>query len=316
MNEESRYGIAPSGYRLPAVARLGCVRLQVADLTRSVDFYQQVLGLTLLGSGSGRALLGVEGTTVESPLIELRRHRGAQPVPRGRRFGLYHFALLLPDRLSLARFLRHLVAHDVRPAMADHFVSEALYLYDPDGLGIEVYADRPRAAWRALGQEVWMTSDPLDVEGLVSAVPPGTWQGMPAGTTLGHMHLHVADLDEAGRFYHEGLGFDRTHWSLPGATFFSVGGYHHQVAINTWTTGAVPPADDEARLIEWEVVLPKPTDASAAARNIEYLDHAATKDHRDWLVRDPWGTTVRLRGERSAAEPTAGPPARKSRWRR
>src|SRR5687767_14787200 len=146
------YGIAPPGYRLPDATRLGRVRLQIADLERSLAYYRDVLGLRVLDQTGARATLGAHGD--DRPLIELVDRAGASPVPRRGRLGLYHFAILLPDRGSLGRFVEHLAKAGVRAGMSDHFVSEAVYLQDPDSLGIEVYADRPRSSWRHEGRQL------------------------------------------------------------------------------------------------------------------------------------------------------------------
>jgi catechol 2,3-dioxygenase len=292
-------GIAPAGYRLPAASRVEGVVLQVADLNRSLKYYSTVIGLVVLGRERRTAWLGAPGASESDALVELREVRGVAPVPRGRRFGLFHFAILLPDRPALGRFLAHLGRQRVAPGTADHFVSEALYLYDPDGLGIEVYADRPRDRWRALAGEVLMTTDPLDVEGVLAAGEGGAWAGAPEGTTMGHVHVHVGDLDQANAFYHKALGLDRMAWGFPGALFLAVGGYHHHLAVNTWTTGATRPGEQEAQLLEWRMGVPRTSDANAAARNAEFGGFETTKDGRDWLIGDPWGTVVRL------APPTA-----------
>ena len=308
------YGIAPPGYRLPAATRLGAVRLQVADLARSLEWYRRVLGLEPLdgdpqdreprdpgrqGSeshdGSGRvARLVAHGGG--APLVELRERPGAAPVPRRGRLGLYHYAILLPDRPALGRFLRHLSEIGERAGMSDHFVSEALYLTDPDGLGIEVYADRPRGAWRHEDRQLTMTTIPLDVEALFRAAGGERWSGMPSGTVLGHVHLFVADLERAAAFYHAGLGLDKTVWSYPGALFLSAGGYHHHLGINTWATGAVPAGLDEARLLEWEVVVPSFRDAVDAIASIAAAGGAAEPSADGGVARDLWGTAVRVRG--------------------
>ena len=146
--------------------------------------------------------------------------------------GLYHYAILLPDRPALGRFLRHLSELDERAGMSDHFVSEALYLTDPDGLGIEVYADRPRSAWRYEDRQLTMTTIPLDVEALLHAAGGERWSGMPSGTVLGHVHLFVADLERAAAFYHAGLGLDKTVWSYPGALFMSADAVFADLVLN------------------------------------------------------------------------------------
>jgi catechol 2,3-dioxygenase len=214
-------------------------------------------------------------------------------VPRGGLLGLYHFAILLPDREALGSFVGHLAATGTYAGSADHFVSEALYLTDPDGLGIEVYADRPRSAWRDDGRQLHMTTEPLDIRGLLAAARGRPWTGMPAGTIMGHVHLHVGDLDRAARFYHDGLGFDKVVWEYPGALFMSAGGYHHHLATNTWSSG--PPASaDDARLLSWEVVLPDGSTVRDAARSIEAAGHHTQQITGGWSADDPWGTTVRI----------------------
>jgi catechol 2,3-dioxygenase len=290
------YGIAPAGFRLPDATRLGPVRLQVADLARSLAYYCDLLGLRVLGSESETAVLGSQAEDV--PLIELWQRWGAAPAPLRGRLGLFHFAVLLPSRADLGRFLRHVAEQGEQPGASDHLVSEALYLRDPDGLGIEVYADRPRAAWRTNGRELRMDTLPLDAQSLLREAGDRPWQGMPAGTTLGHVHLHVGDLDTAAGFYHQALGFDRMVWSYPGALFLGAGGYHHHLGINTWAgSRAEPPSDDEARLLEWTVELPDAERLGAAAASLAAAGYAAarTAEDEEVLARDPWGTAVRLR---------------------
>ena len=204
------YGEAPGGFRLPAATSVGAVTLQVADLERSLEYYRTTLGLAELGRDAGGAVLGAGAR----PLVELRERRGARPAGRGR-LGLFHFAILLPDRPALGRFVQHLADLGVYAGAGDHLVSEAFYLTDPDGLGIEVYADRPRASWRRNGRELLMATDPVDVAAVVAAGGGGAWTGMPAGTTMGHVHLHVGDLALASRFYSEALGLDRIGLELP-----------------------------------------------------------------------------------------------------
>jgi catechol 2,3-dioxygenase len=293
------YGIAPPGYRLPVATRLGAVRLQVADLARSLEWYRRVLGLEPLdGDLPDRearvARLVVPGG--DSPLVELHERPGAAAVPRRGRLGLYHYAILLPDRPALGRFLRHLSELGERAGMSDHFVSEALYLTDPDGLGIEVYADRPRSAWRYEDRQLAMTTVPLDVDAVLRAAGGERWSGMPSGTVLGHVHLFVADLERAAMFYHVGLGLDKTVWSYPGALFLSAGGYHHHLGVNTWATGAAPAGLDEARLLEWEVVVPSFREAAEAIASIAAAGGAAEPSADGGVAQDPWGTAVRVRG--------------------
>jgi catechol 2,3-dioxygenase len=207
-------------------------------------------------------------------IVHLRLLATARPVPRRGLLGLYHFAILLPDRASLGRFVAHLGEIGAYAGMSDHFVSEAVYLTDPDGLGIEVYADRPRGAWRYDERQLYMTTNHLDVEDLIKSARGERWSGMPPGTVLGHVHLYVDDIATAESFYHDALGFDKVVWSYPGALFMSAGGYHHHLGTNTWARGAPSAGDADARLLEWEIIVP-------------------TKQ-----LTDPWGTGLRLVPER------------------
>ena len=212
----------PAGFRLPDATRVGAVHLQIANLARSIDFYRDVLGLVVIEQKPGVASL--TPAAGDHPLVWLHEDAAVRPAPRR---GVSR-ALSLRDPAPGPRRARSIrrasVTAGVRVGMADHLVSEALYLTDPDGLGIEVYVDRPRATWRHCDRELLMTTDPLDVADLIAAGAGQPWNGMPAGTTIGHMHLHVGNLDEAEAFYHRALGFDKTVWSYPGALFF-VGGW-------------------------------------------------------------------------------------------
>src|SRR5262252_5018235 len=213
--EAEARGVAAPRFRLPPATHIGAVRLQVADIDRSLTYYERVLGFRVVRRDESGAALGAAGDV--SPIIELRERPGARPHPKRGQLGLFHFAILLPDRASLGRFVRHLSEIGARAGMSDHLVSEALYLTDPDGLGIEVYADRPRSEWRYQGREMQMATIPLNVEDLVAAGGTERWAGMPNGTRMGHVHLHVGDLEQAAAFYHEALGFDKVAWSYPGA---------------------------------------------------------------------------------------------------
>lgn len=288
------YGEPPSGRRLPEATRLGPVRLAVADLARSTEWYQRVLGLRLTHHSGSAARLASQGS--DRWLVELNGMAGARPAPVRGRLGLFHFAILLPDRQSLGRFVRHLHEIGVPAGAGDHLVSEAFYLHDPDNLGIEVYADRPRETWRRVGRELMMATDPVDIQGLLEAAGDSRWSGMPAGTTMGHVHLHVSDLRRADEFYGEAIGFDRTVRRYPGALFFSAGGYHHHLGTNTWAgPGARPPAADEARLIEWTIELPTAPDVEALAASLTRAGAPQRREGGDLVTSDPWETGLRIR---------------------
>jgi catechol 2,3-dioxygenase len=292
------YGEAPRGYRLPNGISLGPVHLQIADLARSLRFYETALGLRVLQREGPRAVLAARASDL--PLVELHERPGAREVPLRGRTGLYHFALLVPDRASLGRFERHLGEINARFGSADHLVSESLYLQDPDNLGIEVYADRPRRTWQRVGRELMMATDPLDLAGLVRAGSSTPWSGLPAGTVMGHVHLHVADLALGQAFFSEALGFDRTVWHYPGALFFAADGYHHHLGTNTWAgPGATPPAAEDAQLLEWTIELPDASALEAAAENLVRAGHPVDRTEASShglarVTRDPWGTPIRL----------------------
>lgn len=292
---ELEYGVPAPNYRLPTATRIGKISLQVGDLDRSVAFYEKVLGLRLLERSANRAVLGPMRS--DTPIVALLERKGARPVPRRGLLGLYHFAILLPDRPALARFVGHLDEIGAHAGMSDHFVSEAIYLQDPDNLGIEVYADRPRSEWRAEQGQLSMTTKTLDVDDLLSAAGDEAWTGAPSGTKIGHVHLHVGDIDAASAFYHGALGLDKMVWNYPGALFLSAGGYHHHLGTNTWAQGAPSASAEDARLLEWEIVVPNIADVDAATVNLERAGHNVQRVGVDAVVRDPWGTQLRLRPE-------------------
>ena len=243
-----------SGRTLPDETRLGCVSLSVADLERSLPFYTQALGFLLHRREGEHAYLG----SGREDLVALTELPGAhQP---GRASGLYHFAILVPSRLALAQSYRNLTA--VRAPItgfADHLVSEAIYLSDPDGNGIEIYRDRPRSDWEFEGDVLKIGTEPLDTDALFAELQTeGTpLVGLHPETVLGHMHLQVASLPEAQDFYQHVLGFDLVMNYQTSAAFLSAGGYHHHIALNTWhSLGAPAPAAGTTGLWYYSVVLP------------------------------------------------------------
>ena len=285
-------GVPPPGFRLPDATHVGRVHLQVSDLARSIAYYEKVLGLRVLESDAANAKLAAHGD--DRVVLELTERPGARPVPKRGLLGLYHFAVLLPDRASLAKFVIHLANIGERAGMSDHLVSEAIYLYDPDGLGIEVYADRPRDTWKVVQGQLAMASNPLDVQNLGEAAGGEQWRGAPAGTVIGHVHFYVGDIDQAQAFYHAGLGLDKIVWNYPGALFLSAGGYHHHVGTNTWAVGSPVAADNDARLLHWDLVLPDEKSANEAARSVEGAGFKVDRTGGDMFATDPWGIRVRL----------------------
>ncbi len=288
------YGIRPNGYRLPESTTIQSVVLQVTNLERSREFYENVLGFHAIALADGRATLADQGSN--QGLIELVENRAGRPNSAKKTLGLYHVAILLPSRADLGRFLHHLQVVGARAGAGDHLVSEALYLQDPDDLGIEVYADRPRSAWRSRNRELVMATDPVDVRSLLAAAGDAAWIGMPLGTTVGHVHLHVGDLESGARFYADAIGFDKVVWSYPGALFLAAGGYHHHLGTNTWAgAGALPAGADDARLLEWTLVVPTIRDVQAVGASLRAMDFPAVEENEHLITVDPWGTRLRIR---------------------
>jgi catechol 2,3-dioxygenase len=272
--------------------RMGAVHLTVASLARSLEYYRGSIGLDVLAEDDGSASLGAGATR----LLELVEVPGAQPAPG--RTGLFHFALLLPDRRSLALWLAHAVRERVRLAGAsDHFVSEAIYLSDPDRHGIEIYADRPRELWD--GQvAVRMGTDPLDLDGLLGELDdPGTapFERQPDGTTMGHVHLQVSQIPPSVEFYRDVLGFGLMAEYGGQAAFLSAGGYHHHLGANTWRSGgAGPPAPGAAALRNFEIVLPDAAERDRVAERIAAGGEVLEEGAGGPLARDPSGNAFTL----------------------
>jgi len=290
--------------------RIGLVALNVADMRRSLDFYTQVLGFAIVHQADRAAVLAPLDSR---PLLALRELPGAAPKPR-EATGLYHFAVLLPSRADLGRAVQRLneFNHPIRE-FEDHLVSESVYLADPDGNGIELYRDRPRAEWPTKDGRVTMGSEPIDVPQLLAEGAAGgqAWAGLPAGTRIGHLHIQVADIPQADAFYRGVLGFDLIV-NMQTALFVSAGGYHHHLGMNVWYSqaGPLPPAN-AAGMLAATIQF-----ANDRARD-EVVDRLAaagiaTRQHKDAvIVHDPWGNVLLLAvgAPRSAAEALASLPA-------
>jgi catechol 2,3-dioxygenase len=273
---------------------LGSIRLNAGDQDSLAKFYEQTVGLRQLGTDNGVVALGAED---EQPLVKLLPAPDAPPRPVGTT-GLFHLAILLPSRLELARALRRVSDSGWRlTGASDHLVSEAVYLRDPEGNGIEIYRDRPRAEWRSTGGEIEMDTLPLDLEGVLGELPeddprPGD---MPPGTRLGHVHLNVADIPASERFYAGALGFDVTVRGYPGALFVSAGGYHHHVGLNTWMgEGAPPPPPGTRGLERFEVVVPAIADLNAAEQRLTDSGVQTQRGEEGVTAVDPSGNRVLL----------------------
>jgi catechol 2,3-dioxygenase len=275
---------------IDAATHIGAVHLTIRDLDRSIRFYEAHLGFSLHRRDDRTAWLGAGG-----PDLLVLSQCDKAPRVRGTT-GLYHFAILVPSRADLARALRRLVETEtVMQGAADHLVSEALYLGDEDGNGIEIYRDRPRAEWPFVNGQLRMAADPFDFDGLL-AEPGGTGGGgLARGTAIGHVHLHVARLDEAQHFYVDVLGFELMQRYRPSALFVSAGGYHHHIGLNTWAgVGAPPPPPGAIGLKDFDVVLPNEPAVAAVASRVAAAGIPTEPVDRGCLVHDPAKNAIRL----------------------
>ncbi len=267
--------------------------LRVANLERSRSFYEGILAFQPLAETPGKVVLGGQD---KQPLLELVEVPGAEPQPF-RATGLYHVAILFPTRPDLGRELLRLIEAGLQIGQGDHLVSEALYISDPDGNGLEIYQDRPRSTWSWANGSIKMATDPVDIRGLVD---DGThkaeaWDVIPAGTRVGHIHLQVGNIAEAKQFYHTILGFDVTA-QLPGALFVSAGGYHHHIGLNTWQSqGGKPTPANHAGLQKYVIAIPTregllEVKARLVAHNIPF------EEQEDVIrVNDPWSNEIVLK---------------------
>jgi catechol 2,3-dioxygenase len=291
---------APAGGTIHPETTMGAVSLTVADLATADAFYQRALGLHALARSGDRVVLGA---APGAPLVELVGDPGAPPRPR-RSTGLFHLAILVPDRAELARSLRRVLAVGAGfTGASDHLVSEALYLADPEGNGIEIYRDRPREEWRREGGEIAMDTLPLDVEGVLGALPEGAGdEGVPDGSRMGHVHLQVSALPEAEGFYAAALGFEPTVRNYPGALFVSAGGYHHHLGLNTWGTAGGPPPPPGARgLRAYRVVVPDVAEVSRIAGRLEARGIEVSASDEGLRVTDPAGNAAIVQTREAAA---------------
>ncbi len=273
--------------RLSKDITLGPVSLRVAERARTATWLERVLGLTSLGQDRWGGPTGM-------PLVAAREVPGARRVPPAGRLGLYHYALRLPSRADLGQLLLHLESLGERWAASDHLFSEALYLTDPDGITVEVYADRPRDQWVWRGSDLVGAIDPLDTAAVVAAAAGGTWRGFPAGGIMGHLHFYVGDLHEASRFYVDALGFDVSTRLFPGALFIAAGGYHHHLGLNVWAAHQPVAGPLDAGLDEWTLVLPLSRDADELVVRANRAEVPVEREDGAWIAVDRWNLRVRI----------------------
>ena len=280
-----------SAATLPATLRLGPVHLTVTDLDPSVDFYETSIGLRSHRRGDGGAVLGAGG----EDLLVLVEERGARPAGRPAR--LYHFALLHPSRPELERAEKRLIATRTPISGAsDHNISEAIYLPDPDGNGIELAADRPRETWGDLSDPTAIGGPmPLDMQDLLASVQDEEPQAEASPELkVGHLHLHVGDIDRALGFWRDGVGF-QVMTRFPSAAFIAAGGYHHHLGLNTWRGEGVPPQPDGVvGLRHWTVFLDDAEDVAVVRERVEATGADVEERPGGFLARDPWRNAVEV----------------------
>lgn len=264
---------------------IGRVSLKVADLGHSLDFYQRSLGFTVHHRENGSASLGAGGPD----LLELVEQTGARQM-RGTT-GLYHYAVRVPSRTQLAFSLKNILqTQTLVQGFSDHLVSEAIYLPDPDGNGIEIYRDRPRDQWPRENGRLRMATEPLDLDDLLSELDghAENWSGLHSDTIIGHVHLHVRDIPEAERFYRDVLGFDLVLRYGPSAAFLSAGGYHHHIGVNTWAgAGAPPPPEDAVGLRWFEISSPSQDALEQVAGQARQAGYTLEEREDGLYLRDP-----------------------------
>lgn len=282
-------------YSLPAATHVLAAALQVSGLERALAFYHDLVGLRPIRREDGQAWLAADAGG--PALLRLVERPGARPKPP-RTTGLYHVAVRLPDERALGRLLQRLIDQGwPLQGASDHLVSAAVYTADPDGNGLEFYADRPREAWPRLNGVIQMATEPLAaqgalLEGMQDASP---WEGIAAGTDVGHVHLHVADLARARRFYHDWLGLDVTQESYPGALFLAAGGYHHHLGLNVWAgVGAPPPPEDAAGLLAFTLAIPGAAALDEVVARLRANGAAPEATPDGWQVRDADGIRLEL----------------------
>lgn len=268
----------------------GEVHLNVTNLEKSVQYYKEVIGFKVLEEKADKVVLTADG---KKPLLIIEQPENITPK-EPHRSGLYHFALLLPERADLGAIIKHFVQHNVRLGASDHLVSEALYLSDPDGNGIEIYTDRPPSVWNWENDQVAMSTDPLDGESIIAESEGRTWEGLPDGTVMGHVHLHVAHLPETETFYNA-LGFEVVT-TYPQALFMSNGKYHHHLGLNTWNgVGAERPSTGSAGLQSYTLIYPNEAVLDEAIRKVEALGIKVEALGHVKVTEDPSGNRIILR---------------------
>lgn len=272
------------------------VQIKVSNLDRSLEYYKNVIGFDVLSKPKKQMLFTTDGKT---SILSIEQVDNALPLQRGQT-GLYHFAILLPTRKDLGNFIQHISQLNVQIGAGDHHVSEAIYLYDPDGNGIEVYADRPEAQWFWNGNTVYMTTEPVNFRSLLD-LADGHWNGLPKGTVMGHIHLSVSDLLKSEEFYTKALGFEVVTRYGSQALFISTGKYHHHIGLNTWESlGGSPSSEKSVGLKSYTLVLDNEEQAEKIKGNLKDMGYVVERfegaskygGHQEFSTIDPSGIRI------------------------
>lgn len=268
------------------------ISLKVKDIDASIEFYSKILGFKHINRKERKALVSANGV---DPLIVLEQPENVKPKEM-RRTGLYHFALLLPNRKELGKFLNHIM--NIRyPLMgaSHHGISEAIYLQDIDDNGIEIYTDTPINKWKWIDDSLEMITTRLDLQSLIDEGKDENWEGMPKETIIGHIHLHVSDLDEAERFYVDGLGFNIVNKIPKQATFTSTGAYHHHIAFNIWNGKGIPaPDENSVGMKYYQIKFPDQGTRIKTINRLEELGYEVTNENDTFITSDPSNNKIHL----------------------
>lgn len=279
-------------YHRDPIIFVGQVNLKVQDLQRSLVFYQKVIGFKVLEKTERSANLTADGKTV---ILSIEQPKNVFPREE-RTTGLYHFALLLPERSDLAKIVKHFLEIGMNFGSSDHLVSEALYLSDPDGNGIEIYIDRDPSEWKWQNDAVEMAVDPLNFTDLLSEGKQQPWNGLPADSVMGHIHLHVSDLKKTEKFYTVGLGFEVVNRYGNQAIFISDGKYHHHIGLNTWNgEGAPAPHPDSVGLKSYTIMIPNEEKLTKMIDQLKRIGENVTQENEGYVTSDPSGNRIILK---------------------
>ncbi|MEM8857264.1 MAG: VOC family protein [Chloroflexota bacterium] len=280
-------------FQIDTKLRIGLTMLKVKNLQGMIDYYSKWIGLDILNKDSDSAMLGIGANSL--PILKLEKKLDGKAYPNA--IGLFHLAILLPTRADLGHWLRHFAQKYQIDGAGDHLVSEALYLYDPEGNGLEIYRDRPRSEW-PIGPNGKIKMDTLavDIPAVLAEATDKPFEKMPSGTVTGHVHLQVDDVSKAQHFYHSVLGFETTEYFSNQAGFFGAGGYHHHIGANVWRSrGAAPPPADSLGLDRYELIFSSQAELDNVIGRLNAAGIYYAKDDAAVEVRDPAGNLVVLK---------------------